>query len=582
VIHRISANKRTFHPIDFKAGLNVIVAERTKTSSQKDTRNGLGKSTLIQIIDFCLGSRVKNGEGLFIDPLADWAFTIEITLGRNRIKATRSFKAPGRVVIEGSTSGWIEQPDFDEKNNEYILNLERWKNLLGSALFGLNRTNDALKYKPTYRSLISYFLRTSPDAYIDQFRHFRLQQTWDIQVNIGYILGLNWELASRWQDLRDQEAGIKAMESAIKTGALEGLVGTLGELETERVQLETRLEEETKSLSSFKVHPQYADIQKEADELTGQIHSLNNLNVVDRRKLSRYKESIESETPPTEIQIESIYKETGLVFPDALKKTLDEAKDFHKKLIQNRKSFLGSEINNLERQIASREEQIKRVSDKRAASLQVLNTYGALQEFVGLQGRFVEAKERLEKVKGLINSVKDMTKKKREIKVSKVEMIKTMERDHEERRDQWASAVRNFGTNSKALYESPGKLVINILETGYEFQVEIPRSDSEGIGKMKVFCFDLMLSQLMHEKKGLIDFLIHDSIIYDGVDSRQRALALERAAIVSEKDDTQYICTLNSDMIPMQDFSKGFNFDNHVRLTLTDRDITGSLLGIQF
>ena len=113
MIHRISSNKRTFHAIDFKAGLNVIVAERTKTSSQKDTRNGLGKSTLIQIIDFCLGSRVKNGEGLFIDSLTDWAFTIDITLGRNRIKATRSFKTPGRVVIEGPTSGWIEQPDFD-------------------------------------------------------------------------------------------------------------------------------------------------------------------------------------------------------------------------------------------------------------------------------------------------------------------------------------------------------------------------------------------------------------------------------------------------------------------------------------
>jgi len=35
-------------------------------------------------------------------------------------------------------------------------------------------------------------------------------------------------------------------------------------------------------------------------------------------------------------------------------------------------------------------------------------------------------------------------------------------------------------------------------------------------------------------------------------------------------------------MVPRADFSEKFDFDQHVRLTLTDKDPSGSLLGIRF
>jgi len=81
---------------------------------------------------------------------------------------------------------------------------------------------------------------------------------------------------------------------------------------------------------------------------------------------------------------------------------------------------------------------------------------------------------------------------------------------------------------------------------------------------------------------GRVDFLVHDSILYDGVDSRQRALALEQAAKITDESGTQYICTLNSDMVPRDDFSSDFAFDKYVRLTLTDKAQAGSLLGVKF
>ena len=82
MIHSVAANQRSFHRVEFTTGLNVILADRSEASTEKDTRNGLGKSTLIDIIDFCLGSRATNGRGLLIAPLRDWVFTVELTLAR--------------------------------------------------------------------------------------------------------------------------------------------------------------------------------------------------------------------------------------------------------------------------------------------------------------------------------------------------------------------------------------------------------------------------------------------------------------------------------------------------------------------
>ncbi|MEB3211357.1 MAG: DUF2326 domain-containing protein [Leptolyngbyaceae bacterium] len=582
MIHSVTANRSSFHPVQFEPGLNVILAERTDTSTQKDTRNGLGKSTLIDIIDFCLGSRATKGKGLIIEPLAGWEFTVEITLAANRVKVTRAIDAPNRFVINGDTSGWIEQPDTDNTTRERVFSLERWKTLLGWSLFGVQRTHDALKYKPTYRSLISYFIRRGVDAYTEPFRHARQQQPWDVQLHTAYLLGLNWENASKWQELKDLGKCIKAIEEAIKTGAMQGAWGTVGELEAERVQLESLVNTEADALKDFKVHPQYEAVQEEANSATIEIHRLTNENVSDRWRLARYKESVAAEKPPSYAAIEKLYEEAGVVFPHSVSRTLEEAKLFHAKIVENRRGFLETEIERIIRRIARRNDEINRLVDSRASSLEILNTHGALQEMTTLQERLVETQGKLDRVRTRISEIKDLTARKRDIKVNKAELAKVAEQDHEQRRDVWTVPVRLFSENSQALYKTPGHLAIDITESGFKYDVEISRSGSEGVGKMKVFCFDLMLLQLMTQTAGRIDFLVHDSGLYDGVDERQRALALERASKITKQTGAQYICALNSDMVPRAEFSDGFEFGKYVRLTLTDTNPSDSLLGFHF
>ena len=52
---------------------------------------------------------------------------------------------------------------------------------------------------------------------------------------------------------------------------------------------------------------------------------------------------------------------------------------------------------------------------------------------------------------------------------------------------------------------------------------------STGISKMAIFAFDLMLARVTAERGTSPGFLVHDSHLYDGVDDRQKAIALNLA-----------------------------------------------------
>ncbi len=582
MIHGISANQPTFHTVRFTQGLNVILAERTKTSTQKDTRNGVGKSTLIDIIHFCMGATAKKGKGLIKKTLEDWVFSIDITLAGNRVKATRAVQTPNWISISGSTDGWVEQPDFDEETGEYKFNLDRWKNLLGWALFDLMQPLDTEQYKPSYRSLFSYFVRVGHGAFTDPFRHFAQQPGWSIQLNIAYLLGLNWEQADQWRKLKVEEDRIKAFDRAIKTGAMGGIWGTLGQMEVQRIHLEQEVKIADNALGTFKVHPQYKSIQTEADNLTSELHDLLNRNVSKRLTLAKYIEAVSDEIPPRLVELEKVYEEAGIVFPKTVCQTLSDAKRFHECIIENRRAFLENEIERLKTDIADREKKIEKLTDSRAELFEILQTHGALQEMNKLQERSVELKGQLDRVRSRIEEIKNLNVRKRNLIESRTELAGIAEQDYEQRREVWTKAVLLFNSHSQALYNSPGNLMIDIGDSGYKYQVDIERSDSEGISKMKVFCFDLMLLQIFQNKHRSINFLVHDSALHDGVDSRQRAMALERAARITREEGTQYICALNSDSIPSADFSERFNFDQYIRLKLTDREQSGSLLGIKF
>lgn len=582
MLYSIKSDRPSFKTVEFKSGCNIIIAERKKEATKKDSRNGLGKSTLIEIIHFCLGA--KKGETLSKPQMNDWTFILEMDLIGNIYSISRNTSNQGKIIIKGDCSNWPIKPDIDENTGKQIISLRDWNKVLGIILYGLQPSYNDFKYTPTFRSLISYFIRRNGQrgAFLNPFQQHKAQKEWDIQVNNAFLLGLGWEYASKWQLLKDRIKVLDQIKEEAKSGILTNLIGSVGELEAKRIRLEAQVIKEEENLSNFRVHPQYSQIEKDANDLTNKIHDLVNKNVCDKRLLENYEESLHGETDADPDLVTSIYQEAGLILPVSITKRMEDVMSFHNQIVKNRKDFLAYEIDRIKTEIAKKEQQIQDLSGTRMELMQVLQKHGALEEYTQFQTNHQKSVAELKDIVIRIENLKKFEQGKSAIKIEQELLLQQANTEIKERESQLKDVTLRFNSNSEALYEVPGTLSIDIKETGFKFNVKIERSGSHGIGNMKIFCYDLMLAQIWSRRAKTPVSLIHDSIIFDGVDERQKALAIELAAKEAEKLGFQYICTINSDAIPTRDFSPDFKFEQYVRATLTDAMEEGGLLGIRF
>ena len=136
MIHSVTANKDTFHSVTFQEGLNLIVAERHKKSTDTNTRNGLGKTTLFRIIDFCLGSDVNKPGTLKAKYLKGqgWEFTVELDIREQRVRVTRAIDDAKVVRIVGDVShGLFSRTRFRLEDSIHILSISGGRSLDGPS-----------------------------------------------------------------------------------------------------------------------------------------------------------------------------------------------------------------------------------------------------------------------------------------------------------------------------------------------------------------------------------------------------------------------------------------------------------------
>lgn len=388
----------------------------------------------------------------------------------------------------------------------------------------------------------------------------------------SFCVGLDWKLMSKYKEYNDDINKLNENFSNLKN-----LHGSKGQLVPEMNRLKKDLTKLKNDLDNYRVHESYKQIEKSADILSKEIQELLEKSIFLNKKIDIYEESIKEEKTD-DINVEEIYNEINFYFPKNVKKTIEESKEFHKNIISNRTNFLKTEIQSIKNELTIINNEIEIKSDKKAEYLDILNNFGALNEYNNMQKYYIKQQSEYELIVSVIKQFDEITNKKNKLKMKLLELESKFQINYDENKTHLNSLIYIFSDNSSYLYDVPGDLIIECSEKGFEYNVDIPRINSTGKTKMIVLCYDLMLLENFVDYN-YIDFLIHDSNIFDGVDSRQYASALNLIHEKTSKFDMQYICMLNSDSIPD---NLNFNIAEHVVLELNDNSINGTLLGFDF
>ena len=588
MIRSIKSNNPKFKTVNFRDGYNIILADRKRIdgkNDQKQTRNGAGKTTLIEIIHFCLGARVDKKSVFKSEHLQNWSFTLTIDIDNMIYELERRTNDANKVYIHGNLDHLNWECKYDKKEKQYYMAPVNLNRELLYLFFGIEKSTPPIKYTPSFRELISYTVRRTTDGFRDAFEYYPKQQAYSRQICNAYFLDLNMDYASAFQELKDKTKGIADYKKAANSGVIGNISLNIGDLNTEVIMRQKEMEQLKQQIDSFQVHPQYSEVTKLADKLTAEIQQYNNTIVVRRQLLTRYEESVKEEEIEIPVgEIEKIYAEAGILFGDTIRHNLDAVMGFHRNLIANRKEYLHSEVLRLRQEISGLEVKIKDLSNKRAENMSVLNAHGALEEYTQMQTRYASSRQSYDEAKNQLEAAEYIEDSKSRLKIDNQELLIKSRRDYSERIDVREKAIFLFKEATEFLYPEAGTLTIDLKETGYTFGVDIKSSKSQGVGYMKVLCYDMVLLELGMDKDKFPDFWVHDSSIFDGVDERQIARALMLAKNKSEDVGFQYICMLNSDQIPEGEFDEEFKklFQDSVILRLDDETEDGGLLGIRF
>jgi uncharacterized protein YydD (DUF2326 family) len=581
VIREISSDLPTFKTLRFKQGLNILLADKSPGATEKQTRNRAGKSSLIEIIHFLFGADCGTDSIFRSSALSPFSFAVAFDLREARVVVTRSGSKPSRIAVRSKAKpDWPLIPRLDPRTGMPALSNNEWRQVLGSVMFGLPAGEETTsRHGPSFRSLFSYFARRqSGDGFSVPTQNSGKQQLWDQQVAVTFLLGLDWSIPRELEQVREREKAIRTLRAAARQGVLGPMIPTAADLRTQVTLAEERARRLQGQLADFRVLPEYHDLEREASQLTVQLGDASNENILDRQSIQRLQETLSTEVPPEFADVRKLYEQAGVVLADSVTKRFEDVQEFHDSIVRNRRSHLQGEIEAAQRRITGRTQRVESADKRRADIMTILRSSGALDQYVRLQAELSKIESHAESLRQRFAAAQQLETTATELQIDRARLLRRLQEDYEEESARLSQAILTFERLSTELYERAGSLRVNATNNGPAVEVAIEGQRSRGIRNMQVFCFDLLMVRLCHERGLGPGFLVHDSHLFDGVDERQVTRALELGAQEASQLGYQYIVTMNSDVLP-----SSFNTEEHLLpVRLTDATEDGGLFGFRF
>lgn len=578
MIRGLVSDDPRFKALTFRAGLNILMADRsddaTPTSAaagERRTRNGAGKSSVIDLVHFLLAGRPEGA--LKSDALASWGFTGEfrgaldlpLSIDRSLANASVVQRRSGETAGQLSTAALAQE--------------------LGEEWFRLGEKQGP--GGPSFRQLMPYFARRRRDGGYDHpVRSSRSQTPAASEVNLAHLFGLDSEVVRR---LHVARAALKHVDGARKVlrdldKAASGT--TRADLEAQlsaRIAAASLARDSLKAkIEAFNVLPAFRELERELSELHQLARDLSDADVLDREVIELNTRALGSELPTTPPDLETLFGEAKMVFPDLVARRYDEVAQFHAQLVENRREHLESEIRSARRRIEARTAARENVEDRRRTITASLRVSGPAEELLAMRDELSTRDAEVRNLEGRLAEARSLDERGEALEREIDDAIRALKADRRERSKAVDDASTTFSSISQRLYEHPGQLAISAGDSGLKFLPSTPFDSSAGVMSMEIFCFDWTIATLCSRRGMGPGFLIHDSHLFEPVDGRQFGKALALGARLAEETGVQYIVTLNSDELTRAEDESGESLLTFVLEPKLSDQPEGGLFGIRF
>jgi uncharacterized protein YydD (DUF2326 family) len=582
MLYSLTSNHLSFKSLEFHSGLNIILADRVTEDNgpppaERRTRNGAGKSSVLDLVHFLLAGKADGA--LTSEALSDWIFELVLQVGDNRVDVRRGLNDPKVIGIKETGPGFAT-------SKETTLSTPAWANLLGRAWFHLETAR--LPGGASFRQLFSYFARRRRDgAYDDPVRTFRAQAAAVSETNLALLFGLDAELVRRLHQaknaLRQIEGTQKALrdlDKSLPAGARR--VDLEAELSAKIAAATLARDHLKERIDTFNVLPAFRELEDELAALNERARDLSDDDVLDREAIDANRRALEAEDGPELPQLDRLFGEARIVFPETVNRRYEEVVQFHRQLVANRQAHLLREITSAQRRINERRPQREQLEQRRRQITGALRSSGPAEELLRLRDELSEREGAIRGLQARLEEARKLEEQEEAARLVVEEAIRALRQDRRERSALVDSASRTFSQISESLYEMPGHLAISATDKGLQFLPTMPSSQSAGVMSMEIFCFDLTIASLCKSRGLGPGFLMHDSHLFEPVDGRQFARALRIGAAFAEEIGIQYIVTLNSDELARAQIEGDEDFSEFLLGTKLSDTPDGGLFGIRF
>ena len=561
----LAASERVFETVVFnKTGASFILAKQDKPEQfdKSKTYNGVGKSLLVSLIDFCLGT--KTGSKItksLQSTLPDWHFILIVEIDNQSYTIVRHTNTPKHISLN----------DEELTLNDFCSKLEK-------LCFDIPTGFQYL----SFRSLLPFFIRPSKQSYISYDEPTKVGAPYQKQLYNAFLLGLDVTFSQTKMRLKKQIDDTEKLHKNIKNDPiLKQFFEGYKDSSLALADLNERIETLELDLQKFEVADDYYQIKQEADAIKNNLDKTQNKIKLRSINIDSINQSLKISPDVNRNDIQGIYDESKLVFQSGVEKKLLDLERFYQDLTINRAKRLQSQKHEIVSELKVLKTQFANLKEELDNHMKFLNAHQALDVFTKMSSSLAELQQNREKLQGYEKLQHDYEQKKISLKKEMIlqseetaTYLDQVKNDINEIMEDFRVLVKRFYPDALAgitVRNNDGKNQIR-----YDIEAKIQSDSSDGINSVKLFCYDLTL--LMHGSNHFMDFIFHDSRLFSDIDEVHCNVLFE---IVKTKfTDKQYIASINQNQLnALSKDIQGFVKDHVVR-ELTDDSDGGKLLGI--